>query len=156
MRINLNILYRSFIKKETIHTVIVGIYIILWIYAASSKLLDYQITKLQMSRSPIITDYAFILAWLVPSIELFITILLFIPRTILIGLYGSLGLMCVFTVYIFFILNYSDFIPCSCGGIIQSLGWKGHLIFNIVFILIAILDIVLQTKVTGYKSNISD
>ena len=45
--------------------------------------------------------------------------------------------MVMFTAYIYLILNYSDFIPCSCGGVLEDLSWTQHLIFNIVFIFLA-------------------
>lgn len=28
-------------------------------------------------------------------------------------------------------------LPCSCGGIIQRLSWKGHLAFNTLFTILA-------------------
>jgi len=45
--------------------------------------------------------------------------------------------MLMFTSYIIVILNYSSFVPCSCGGILEKIGWKEHLIFNIVFTILA-------------------
>lgn len=53
----------------------------------------------------------------------------------------------MFTAYIIVILNYSSFVPCSCGGILEEMGWKEHLIFNIAFtILAAIASVVIATN----------
>lgn len=50
----------------------------------------------------------------------------------------------MFTAYIVIILHFSYFVPCSCGGILEKLGWTEHLIFNVVFVLLAIVAILLQ------------
>lgn len=52
--------------------------------------------------------------------------------------------MVIFTAYIVVILQFSEEIPCACGGVLQSLGWKEHLIFNIVFSLIALTGVLLE------------
>jgi uncharacterized membrane protein YphA (DoxX/SURF4 family) len=139
--------------KGIIVDVIAGLFVLLFLYTASSKLLDYQNTELGMSKSPIITDFAPILVWLVPAIEIVISILLLIPKTTLTGLYASFMLMVIFTAYIFFILNYSSFIPCSCGGIIAALSWSQHLIVNIVFIIMALIGVTFKAK---HEHQISD
>ena len=61
----------------------------------------------------------------------------------LIGLYAAFTLMTMFTVYIIAILQFSYKIPCSCGGILESMGWTEHLIFNIGFVLLAVGGIVM-------------
>src|SRR5690606_29917948 len=52
-------------------------------------------------------------------------------------------MMVMFTTYIYITLNYSSFIPCSCGGILESMGWTPHLIFNLCFIVLALIGIVM-------------
>ncbi|WP_417857511.1 MauE/DoxX family redox-associated membrane protein, partial [Xanthomarina gelatinilytica] len=53
------------------------------------------------------------------------------------ALFAAFALMVMFTAYIVIILNFSDFIPCSCGGVLEKLSWTQHLIFNIAFIILA-------------------
>ncbi|WP_157417952.1 MauE/DoxX family redox-associated membrane protein [Aequorivita capsosiphonis] len=128
--------------------IITFLYMLLFVYAASSKLLDSETFVLQLAQSPLLSAYAVIFAWLVPGIELLIALLLIIPRCRTMALYGSFLLMVMFTSYIFIILNFSDFIPCSCGGVLENLSWSQHLIFNIVFIILAAIAILLdRTKV---------
>ncbi len=69
-----------------------------------------------------------------------------IPKYKIIGFYAALGLMIAFTGYIIAITQFSQYIPCSCGGILEKLGWTEHLIFNIVFDLLAIVAILLSAK----------
>lgn len=127
-------------------------YFLLFLYAAVSKLIDYESSELRMAKSPIITEFATLLVWLVPAVEITIALMLVIPKTMLLGLYTALALMSMFTAYIIAILNFSDTIPCSCGGVLEQLSWTEHLIFNIAFIVIAIIAILLQVKTDKHKA----
>ncbi len=121
-------------------------YAFLFYYASLSKLLDFENFQVQLAQSPLLSAYAGIISYLIIIVELIISILLFTSKYRLIGLYGSLFLMTSFSVYIYIILNYSDFIPCSCGGILEKLGWNEHFIFNICFAIIGIIGIFLVEK----------
>jgi len=129
------------------------LFVLLFLYAATSKLLEYDKFLLQMSKSPIITDYSHILVWMVPTVEIIISIAFFIERTKTIALFASFALMCLFTAYIYAILNFADNIPCSCGGVLQQMTWNQHLIFNIVFVLLAVVGVLLQSKSTEKKTH---
>jgi uncharacterized membrane protein YphA (DoxX/SURF4 family) len=111
--------------------------IVLFTYAASSKLLAYDEFVAQIGKSPLIMSHSSWLAWLVPSIEIAISICLLIPRFQVLSFYASYMLMSIFTFYIAFILTFSPYVPCSCGGILDKMGWTEHLLFNIVFMGIA-------------------
>lgn len=138
--------------KRTIVDIIIYLYVLLFLYAATSKLMEYDKFQLQISKSPIITDFSTILVWMVPALEIIISVMLLINRTVMFGLYAAFGLMCLFTAYIYTILNISDHIPCSCGGILEMLGWREHLIFNIAFVGLALIGILLQAKITEKKA----
>ena len=130
------------------------LYILLFVYTSISKLLDFENFRVQLAQSPLLSAYAGLIAPLVILVELFIVLQLCLNGTRLIGLYGSFFLMIAFTVYIYLILNYSDFIPCSCGGIIEKLGWTEHLIFNTAFSILALVAIVLSEKEKGARSSL--
>ncbi len=132
------------LRKTTIEIVSV-LFTILFVYAASSKLLDYEKFSTQLGQSPLLTDFAEPLAWIVPSIEIFVSLTLAIRRWRLFGLYASFSLMVMFSGYIIAITTFSDNIPCSCGGILQNLTWHQHLIFNTVFVLLALVGILLYS-----------
>lgn len=134
------------VEKITVE-VICYLFVLLFIYAATSKLIGYDKFQLQISKSPIITDFALILAWLVPLSEIIIAVMLLFNRTIMLGFYAALTLMLLFTFYIYAILNYSETIPCSCGGVLQKMSWSQHLVFNGVFVGLAVIGILLQTKI---------
>lgn len=133
-------------KRSVVVETIVFLFMVLFVYAATSKLLEYDLFRAQIGKSPLITRYAHVLSWLVPATEYLIALMLFIPRFRLVGLYGSFSLMILFTGYIAFILTFSPYVPCSCGGILSSMGWTEHLIFNICFSLLAGWGVILQYK----------
>ncbi|HLW32169.1 MAG TPA: MauE/DoxX family redox-associated membrane protein, partial [Aequorivita sp.] len=127
---------KTSITNTTI-TVICYLFVLLFLYAATSKLLDFETFTVQLAQSPLLSAYAGIIAWMVPGIEILIAGLLIFPRFRTLALYASFTLMVMFTAYIYIILNFSDFIPCSCGGVLEKLSWTQHLIFNVVFIVLA-------------------
>ncbi|QGK73181.1 DoxX family protein [Flavobacterium sp. SLB02] len=125
------------------------LYGLLFVYASVSKLLDFERFQVQLAQSPLLSAYAWWISWMVISIELFIALLLLYKRTRTIALFAALSLMSMFTAYIFIILHYSSFIPCSCGGILEKMSWDVHLIFNLVFVLLAIVALLLIAKQDG-------
>ncbi|MFP5439044.1 MAG: DoxX family protein [Bacteroidia bacterium] len=133
-------------------------YILLFVYAAVSKLLDFEHFQVQLGQSPMLNAFAGIVSYTVPLGELVISGLLAFGRTRRLGLYSGFVLMSLFTAYIFIITNYSDFIPCSCGGILEKMGWGEHLIFNLVFVVLAALalawDNLAHTRVLGLKRRL--
>ncbi|MBE9668131.1 MauE/DoxX family redox-associated membrane protein [Mucilaginibacter boryungensis] len=108
--------------------------IVLFIYAAVSKILDFSNFRVQLGKSPLLALFASTIAVAVPTLEILISFILIFKRTRKLGLYASFALLMIFTFYLIVILNYSYYIPCSCGGILQGLSWKAHIIFNSLFI----------------------
>ncbi|MEE1896978.1 MauE/DoxX family redox-associated membrane protein [Flavobacterium rakeshii] len=117
------------------------LYVLLFVYAATSKLIDFTNFRVQVGQSPLVGAFAEYLIWIVPISELAIALLLSFPKFRILGLYMALGIMVAFTIYIFLILNYSSIVPCSCGGILEQMGWEEHLIFNLIFVVLAVLAI---------------
>jgi uncharacterized membrane protein YphA (DoxX/SURF4 family) len=130
------------------------LYILLFVYAAVSKLMDFENFQAQLGLSPLLSAFADYASVGVIILEILIAVLIAIPKFRLIGLYSGFSLMVMFTTYIFIILNYSSFIPCSCGGILEKMDWKHHFIFNIVFVLLAVIGVVLLKTKAHLKSII--
>lgn len=139
--------------KNHIVNGIVYAYILLFTYAAISKLLDFENFQVQLGQSPLLSAFADLVAWGIISIELLISFLLIYNKTKTLALYIAFGLMTMFTAYIFIILNFSTYIPCSCGGVLEKMGWTEHLLFNIGFIIIAALGIFLKTEKQDPSKN---
>ncbi|WP_261511776.1 MauE/DoxX family redox-associated membrane protein [Chryseobacterium paludis] len=121
-------------------------FILLFCYASISKVLDFENFQVQIAQSPLLSAYAGIISHSVIITELLIVGLLVFPQYRLWGLYGSLGIMASFTIYIYLIIHYSEFVPCSCGGVLEKLGWEEHLIFNIGCVIVAIISIYILER----------
>ncbi len=133
-------------KRKVILELICCAFIILFIYAGVIKLVEYEKFTVQIGQSPLLTRFAGFIGWFIPSIEVLVATALVIPRLRLAGLYLSLGLMVMFTAYIFAVLNFSHHVPCSCGGILEQLGWKEHFVFNVAFVMLAVAGIRLHAR----------
>jgi len=134
-------------RKRNLKVEIISyLFIILFVYAAVSKLLDFEQYRAQIGQSSLLNTFADYVAWGVPVTEILVSLLFFLPKLRLAGLWASFTLMVIFSIYIIFVLNFADSIPCSCGGVIASLSWSQHLIFNIGFTLLAIFGILLMQK----------
>jgi len=105
--------------------------------------MDYENFSAELGKSPLLTAFARWVAWGIPAIELVVVVLLTVPKWALVGFYAAFSLMTMFTAYIIAILKFSDFIPCSCGGVLQSMNWDQHLVFNIFFIVLGFIGILL-------------
>ena len=129
-------------NKNFILNCICFLYAFLFVYAATSKVLDFENFRIQLGQSPLLSSFASLILFAVPVLEIIIAILLLVQKFRLIGLFSAYTLMVLFTAYIYILLNYSAFVPCSCGGIIQKLSWSQHIIFNIFFIVLAAIGVL--------------
>lgn len=112
------------------------LYIFLLVYAAMNKGLDFEKFKVELGQSPLLSAFASWISWVVVLIEFAITIFLLFSKTRFRALYAGFCLMSMFTAYIFIMLNFSSFLPCSCGGILEKMSWQQHLVFNLFFVLL--------------------
>lgn len=123
--------------KNAIISLLNNLFVLLFVYAAASKLLDYSTFQNQLGQSPLLASYAHWIVWFIPLIEILVALLLVFKSTQRWGLLGFFGLMVMFTAYIIIILNFTPFVPCSCGGVLEKLGWTEHLVFNSVVVLLS-------------------
>src|SRR5690554_1554589 len=132
--------------KSYIVSLLVFLFVLLFVYASVSKLVDYETFENQLGQSPLLSAFA---SWVAPGViimELLIALLIIFERTRLIGLFSFYCMMVLFTSYIVIILNFTDFIPCSCGGVLEQLGWTEHLVFNVGFMGLAVVGILAENK----------
>jgi len=123
------------------------------VYTALSKLSDIEVFGIQLSRQPEpVSTMLPILIWLLPFTELGAATLLMFAQTRKSGLFLSFFLMLGFTVYVALaVIGYWEDIPCSCGGVLNRLGWKDHLWFNLFFLMIAALGLAAERHSTRSK-----
>lgn len=134
-------------KASLIIDIISFLYIILFLYTGISKFLEFPIFKVFLSDVPVLKPFAPFIAWFIPTLEILLSIGLFIDRFRKINMYLSVLLMILFTVYIAGLMLFSPQLPCSCGGIIAALSWPAHLVFNSSFIALGVWAIYLLKKI---------
>ncbi|WP_052273342.1 MauE/DoxX family redox-associated membrane protein [Flavihumibacter solisilvae] len=142
----------SLINRQFLLQLIYGLYIFLWIYAATTKLMEPDKFLGELNQSPLLMPFASFAQILIPSLEYLLVIGLLISRFQYYALYFSFTLMTCFTFYIAAIMHFSPYVPCSCGGILEKMTWGQHLLFNVLFVLLAALGF-LQHGNTRSVSN---
>lgn len=133
-------------NRNMMINIISAIFIFLFVYTALSKLYTHKLFTQTLEETPLIGGIGIYIAIAIPAMELATSLLLLIPRTRRWGLYSALTLMIVFTLYIGYMIVFTPNHPCTCGGVIEKMTWTQHLVFNIVFTLLALVGVVLVLK----------
>lgn len=136
-------------KCKIVVEIISSLFILLFVYTAVSKWLDYYSFQNVLKQSSLIGSFAAVAAWLLPLLELGIAGLLFFDPTRKAGFHAAGGILIVFTGYIGYMLLFSNHLPCSCGGVLKYLSWRAHLFFNMGWILLAVIGL----RLMGGKQN---
>jgi hypothetical protein len=122
---------------KTTDTIIVeflsSIFIFLFSYTAFSKIVDFTNFQAVLATSPLIGQWNKSIALFIPTAELITAGLLVFGRTRAAGFISSFLLMLFFSLYVGYMLLFEPQLPCSCGGVIQSLSWQQHFWFNLFF-----------------------
>lgn len=140
--------------RSLIVEIIVALLILMFLYAAISKLLEYNKFVFDMGNQPFPNWTTPFLVWGVPISEFLIVALLPFERTRKIGLWASTILMSIFTLYIVLILlKVFPYTPCSCGDVIDKLSWTQHLYFNLFFLSISITGLLLTKKIINNNEH---
>lgn len=134
-------------RKALVTEIIAALLMLLFLYAGFSKLADMESYRRSMHNQPFPGWLADTIIWTLPATEIFVAVLIGNTRSRLLGLYLFLLLMSAFSLYIgAILLHVFGDIPCSCGGLIQRLGWGQHFIFNLFFIVVAVSGIRIQRR----------
>jgi uncharacterized membrane protein YphA (DoxX/SURF4 family) len=129
-------LFKESMKRSVFISVACCILSFLFLYTGISKALSLPVFTSTLRHIPLVGILAPVLAFLIIIIEITIAILLLIDSTQKQALWISLVLLVGFTVYIAGLLLFASQIPCSCGGVISSMSWQQHLLFNLFFIVL--------------------
>src|SRR5690606_27024460 len=87
--------------KRNVTVAVSYLFVLLFLYAAISKLLDFETFTVQLAQSPLLSAYAGFIAWAVPCLEILIAVLLTLPNFRIPALYAAFTLMVMFTAYIY-------------------------------------------------------
>lgn len=132
-------------KKQVMLECVSALLILLFLYASVSKFLDFKTFYREMNNQPWANSWTPFLVWIIPCSEILLSVALIFERTRLLGLYGSLTLMGLFTIYATLILlNVFHRVPCSCGGVIKRLTWPQHLVLNLFYVILSVVGVIVQ------------
>jgi len=119
--------------------------ILLWIYTGLDKLIRFKDSRKAFHNQTFPAELAQVLSFAVPAVELLFALLLLFSITRWWGFLGSLLLLTVFTTYVGLIwVGAFPRVPCSCAGILESLGWAEHFGLNLICIGIAAIGLKLE------------
>lgn len=130
---------------------------VLFFYTGISKLIDHTAFEFDLINAPIIQKVAPIVYAALPAFEIIVGLGLMFTKTRKISLYACLVLMVVFTIYVGGIMSFAKNKPCTCGGVLRSMSWPAHLIFNIAYTIVSIVALYLYKRINrndlDYGSN---
>lgn len=116
----------------------------LFVYAAFSKIIELDVFFKQLGKSPLIPfDLKEKTGFGILAVEFSVAYFVYKGK-FKTSLLISFFLMSFFSLYIGYLLYFSYFIPCNCGGILGKMSWEVHLIFNIVLTIITALAYLLS------------
>ena len=134
-------------KKKIALEGIISLLILLYLYTGLTQLLAFKFFHGNIFNQPTFQWSKPLLVYLIPGAQLLIAAGLFFEKTRKLALWSSLGLLTIFTVYIILIImNALARVPCTCGGVISSFTWPQHLMFNILFLILNAVALVLRKK----------
>lgn len=140
--------------KKIFLTTITALLILLFLYIAVTKMLNYNMFRHILSVSPLIGSGSTVVALSLLIIMIWISILLLMPATRLWGMYGAATVMLVITLYLGYVIYFTVRENYPFSGVIRprmgifGLTWKQFFAFDIFFLLLSLLGILLQIRWT--------
>ncbi|WET68772.1 MauE/DoxX family redox-associated membrane protein [Sphingobacterium sp.] len=132
--------------------VIIYGYAFMYMYTGWAKFMNLSAFIRGNSKIPYLGQYAKLIGYGIPTLELMLAILLIVPFYAVkrFALWTSTLLMGVFTLYLSLMVRFADKKLCHCGGVIESMGWKTHIVFNLIWLIAGIFALI-KTKIIHSK-----
>jgi hypothetical protein len=133
--------------------IIAALLILLFCYTGINKLMDHYLFEIVIGKSELIGKMSGPISWTVPFLELALAVLLIVPRSRETGFMMAFSLLILFTVYILYMLLFASVLPCSCGGVLKTLSWPEHIVFNIFFATLAFIGWLAERRNKRFIQN---
>lgn len=143
-------------KKEKTIRVLTAFIAMMFFYASVVKLRYYQETVREMRNQVFPIVVADTLSWFIPLVEIGIVGCLLYEPSRRIGLWLSLVLLSLFSIYIpLTATKIFGRTPCSCAGILWQNSTYWHQFgFNLLFIIMVVIALIKDSRITrGVGSN---
>ncbi len=125
---------------------------VLWFHTGYDKIQDINAFEVSISRQPLPGWSVGLLTYTVPLAEFATGLLLIAPCTRRIGYWLSAVMMAGFTLYVGLgLAGALGHLPCSCSKIISHLSWGQHLVFNVVYLAVALAGLAITYPVWTAK-----
>lgn len=145
--------------RKVVIEIIAALLVLLFLYASVSKLLGFKVFVDEINNQPFPNWMTPYLVVIIPGSEILIALSLLFDRTRKAGLYASLVILFLFTLYAALVLlKVFDYVPCSCGGMLKKLNWWQHLLFTLAFLILSIAGIALykRQQIAAFKEKAVD
>ena len=124
-------------NSDIINSISKFLLVLLFIYTGCSKLLEHRLFLIQLSRIEYLGTFAPLVSFVLPVLEIVTALFIAFEATENLGLLIASLLMTGFTIYVGGMLILKSTLPCTCGGVIASMSWKQHLLFNMFFMMLS-------------------
>jgi Methylamine utilisation protein MauE len=132
-------------KSQWLYELIVFLLALLFLYTAFSKLVDMRhfVRAIHNQPFPKSVDPFLILG--VPLVEIITGVALLRIKSRKLGLIASAILMFSFSIYVSLaVFHVFKRVPCGCAGVFQGMSWPVHLVFNIAFLILACIGLLIH------------
>jgi len=135
------------LTKTHILKIIAVLLLALWIPTSLDKLMNFDRFKADIGRQPLNESLLTTLAYILPFIEISIVIWLVVRSSRWVGYGLSSLLMVAFTGFVWLAWQKAwPKLPCGCGKLISTISWQQHFWFNLFFLIISILGLLLTIR----------
>lgn len=132
---------------ELINISLTILILLLFLSTGLGKVIYHKVFTIQMAKQPLPYWSKPILVYLLPFIELSISLLVVFVRTRLLGFILSSILLIAYTVYAYLAyIEIYGYVICACGKIFQGMNWRDHFYLNALLSLISISGIYTTLK----------
>lgn len=116
---------------------LITLIIIFFSYTLTNKALMFDSFLLNIAKTGLFNSFFTYAIALIGVILEFTSIVLLVlnKRS---GIFVSLGMMCLFTLYIVLLFLLGRYEVCGCGGVMNGLDFWSHLVINLLLILLLI------------------
>ncbi len=133
------------LPKQYLIQALTAFFIFFLVYTAGYKALNVTAFEFNIGRTGIFpAKYLSLVSYAVIMIEILVIISLMIKPQLGLKLYTVL--MSLFSVYIIFLYYTGRYEVCGCGGILNGLGFKPHLVINISQVILGTIAVNLNSK----------
>lgn len=127
--------------------IIITLLLLLWIPVTIDKIINFSSFQSGILRQPLSSNVANLAIYTLPVLEAVTIVLLLLNRYRQLGFLLSSLLMAIFTFYVgLALIGTWEKLPCGCGSVISGLSWSEHFWFNITFLVISIIGMLLSFK----------